>query len=145
MIRRILPALVIALAPAIAQAETFKPVTFPVAPGEGIDFAVPSGNVGCVYIPAGGTKTYQSRDGGPELSCDRIAPKYVHVALGKSGKATQIVNPGEQGCCSEANKLDYGQRWSGGPFTCESAQDKLTCRRNDGRGFSISRQAIKLF
>jgi hypothetical protein len=145
MIRRILQALVIVLTPAIAQAETFKQVAFPGGPGEGIDFAVPGGNVGCIYIPAGGTKVYQPRDGGPELSCDRIAPKYVHVELGKSGKATQIVNPGEQGCCSEANKLDYGQRWSGGPFSCESAKSGLTCKRSDGHGFSISRQAIKLY
>lgn len=145
MIRLTLQALVVVLAPAIAQAQTFKQVEFPAKPGEGIDFAVPSGNVGCIYIPAGGTKTYQPRNGGPELSCDRIAPKYVHVELGKSGKATQIVNPGEQGCCSEANKLDYGQRWSGGPFTCESAQSGLTCRRNDGHGFTISKQAIKLY
>jgi hypothetical protein len=145
MIRRILQALVVVLAPAIAQAETFKTVAFPGGPGEAVDFAVPGGNIGCIYIPAGGTKVYQPREGGPELSCDRIAPKYVHVELGTSGKATQIVNPGEQGCCNEANTLGHGQRWSGGPFTCGSAKSGLTCKRHDRHGFSISRQAIKLY
>jgi len=145
MIHRSALAFLLLLTPTLAVAQPFTEIKFPPADSGAIEFTTPSGNIGCIYIPAGGTKVYQPRDGGPELSCDRPEPKYVHVTLAKSGNAKQIVNPGEQGCCSDTNKLGYGQRWSGGPFTCESALSGLTCKRNDGRGFSISRAAIKLF
>jgi hypothetical protein len=146
VIHRSALALSLLLAPTLATAQPFTDVRFPTLPdSSAVEFTTPSGNIGCIYIPAGGTKVYRPRDGGPELSCDRPEPKYVHVSLARSGKAKQIVNPGEQGCCSDTNKLGYGQRWSGGPFICESTQNGLTCKRNDGRGFSISRAAIKLF
>jgi hypothetical protein len=47
-----------------------------------IVFVTPSGNIGCTYIPKGGTAMYTPDDGGPELGCDRIQPLYVR--LGKA-------------------------------------------------------------
>ena len=46
-------------------------------------FVMPSGNIGCTYIPEGGTDVYEPVDGGPELSCDRIEPKYLRATLGR--------------------------------------------------------------
>lgn len=56
--------------------------------GEQEVFMMPSGNIGCVYTPAGGTAVYQPQDGGPELACDIVAPRYVRATLGRSGAAT---------------------------------------------------------
>ena len=36
------------------------------------EFNMPSGNIGCFYVPAGGTDVYKTSDGGAELSCDRV-------------------------------------------------------------------------
>jgi hypothetical protein len=44
-----------------------------------IVFVTPSGNIGCTYIPKGGTAMYTPDDGGPELGCDRIQPLYVRL------------------------------------------------------------------
>ncbi|MER9892713.1 hypothetical protein NKJ40_11460 [Mesorhizobium sp. M0119] len=85
--------------------------------GEGqIEFNTPSGNIGCIYTPKGGTSTYEPQDGGPELSCSRVEPSYVTIILGPKGPATLIKNPGEQGCCGDVAKLAYGNSWSKGRF-----------------------------
>ncbi|AZI36633.1 hypothetical protein NT2_05_02070 [Caenibius tardaugens NBRC 16725] len=108
-------------------------------------FTTPSNNIGCTFTPAGGTAVYTPRDGGPELVCERVAPRYVTVIIGPKGAVKRIDNPGEQGCCSLDHVLAYGQTWSSGPFTCQSRPTGLTCRRKDGRGFSLSRASVKVF
>ena len=107
-----------------------------------ITFATPSGNIGCHFIPAGGTSVYEPRNGGPELQCDRVEPSYVSVILGPTGPVTRIDNPGEQGCCSLEQTLGYGDTWRRGPFSCTSARTGLTCSRRDGPGFSLSRSKV---
>ncbi|WP_313196500.1 hypothetical protein [Shinella zoogloeoides] len=107
------------------------------------EFSMPSGNIGCVYIPEGGTDVYQPEDGGPELSCDRIEPKYVRAILGRSGKGRVLSNVGDQGCCGAETILDYGEVWRAGPFTCHSERTGLTCEREDGHSFLLSRARIR--
>lgn len=107
------------------------------------EFIMPSANIGCVYIPEGGTDVYQPEDGGPELSCDRIEPKYLRAILGRSGKGRVLSNVGDQGCCSAEKILDYGETWRGGPFTCYSERTGLTCERNDGHSFLLSRARVR--
>lgn len=112
--------------------------TFP-ADGGLIYFNMPSGNVGCQYTPSGGSDVYMPEDGGPELGCDRIEPTYQRFILGKAGKAKRYQNVGDTGCCDGTHTLDYGNSWRKGPFTCTSAKAGLTCTRNDGHGFFISK------
>ena len=85
------------------------------------EFNMPSGNIGCFYVPAGGTDVYKTSDGGAELSCDRVAPSYVRVMLGESGKAERITNVGDPSCCGGDNIFEYGEVWSEGPFSCISS------------------------
>jgi hypothetical protein len=119
-------------------------VDFPADSGGQITFVMPSHNVQCIYTPQGGSPTYKPFDGGPELSCDRLEPKYVRVVITpKSVKRFDDV--GDQGCCGTENPFRYGGRWSKGPFTCESGEAGLTCKRNDGRGFVMSRERVDLF
>lgn len=107
------------------------------------EFVMPSGNIGCIYTPMGGTEVYQPADGGPELSCDRVAPKYLRATLGRSGKAVVRTNVGDQGCCGAERTLDYGETWSAGPFTCFSQRTGLTCKRDDGHSFLLSRARVR--
>lgn len=107
-----------------------------------VEFNTPSGNIGCIYTPKGGTSTYQPQDGGPELSCSRVEPRYVTVILGPKGPATLIKNPGEQGCCGDMPKLGYGNSWSKGSFTCLSSKKGLTCTSTSGHGFFVSKARV---
>ena len=109
-----------------------------------IEFTMPSNNVGCIYTPAGGTDTYETADGGAELSCDRIEPAYIRVILGATGTAERITNVGDASCCGAENIFEYGEVWSEGPFSCISATTGLTCTRGD-HGFSMSRKAVKVY
>ncbi|WP_245464679.1 MULTISPECIES: hypothetical protein [unclassified Mesorhizobium] len=116
--------------------------TIPAGAEGQIEFNTPSGNIGCIYTPKGGTSTYQPQDGGPELSCSRVEPSYVTVILGPKGAATLIKNPGEQGCCGDVTRLGYGNSWSKGSFTCLSSKKGLTCTSSGGHGFFISKGTV---
>jgi len=68
-----------------------------VAADEQVTFCTPSGNIECIYTPVGGTSVYEPVDGGPELSCDRVSPRYVRVVLGPTGPATLFEDVGDAG------------------------------------------------
>ncbi|WLR91727.1 hypothetical protein [Shinella zoogloeoides] len=135
--------------PAAESGQPRETVTQPVekAParvfGVAEEFVMPSGNIGCTYIPEGGTEVYQPADGGPELSCDRIEPKYLRATLARSGKAVVRANVGDRGCCGAEKVVPYGETWSAGPFTCYSERTGLTCERSDGHSFLLSRARVQ--
>jgi hypothetical protein len=115
----------------------------PSASGQTI-FVMPSHDIECTFTPQGGTATYKPQAGSPELSCDRREPKYARVILTPTF-LQKFENLGNLGCCGTDHPFSYGARWSKGPFTCESQTGGLTCKRNDGRGFVITRERIDLF
>jgi hypothetical protein len=105
-----------------------------------IEFVMPSGNIGCIYTPRGGTGTYQPVDGGPELSCDRIEPSYVNIRLGPKGPATLTENPAEAGCCGGDNVFAYGNTATLEGFVCSSSSAGLICETPDKKhGLCLSR------
>lgn len=132
--------------PRLPPPDTQQPQAVPQATtapiGEQEEFMMPSGNISCIFTPAGGTATYQPDDGGPELSCDIIAPRYVRATLGRSGAATINREVGDPSCCSAGPVLDYGATWTGGPYSCTSERTGLSCRRDDGHAFVLSRASI---
>jgi hypothetical protein len=109
-----------------------------------IRFSTPTGNIGCTYIPKGGTSLYFPKDGGPELQCDRVEPTYLRFFLYRSGRAERFKNVGDVGCCAADNILVYGNSWSKGPFRCTSARSGLTCTRGKA-GFFISRGKTSVY
>jgi hypothetical protein len=117
-------------------------VSFPTAANGQIVFVTSSQKIGCTHAPKGGTAVYKPFDGGPELSCDLIEPKYLRVVLTPKN-VRRFNNVGDRGCCDVSNVLPNGTRWSLGPFTCDSAAAGLTCKRLDGRGFFIGLKDIK--
>ncbi len=110
--------------------------------GQQEEFVLPSGNIGCIYTPEGGTQVYQPADGGPELACDRVEPHYVRATLSRKGAATLAKNVGDPSCCSAGPVLDYGQTWTAGPFSCLSTRTGLSCERSDGHSFFLSRKRV---
>src|SRR5690242_20200528 len=107
-----------------------------------VEFQAPSGNLGCDYVPPGGTETYSTPDGGPQLICDRIAPAYVRFTLSAHGAATLIDHVGDAGCCG-GDSMAYGTHWTGGPFACDMTEQGITCTNADRRGFTLSRTAAR--
>lgn len=120
-----------------ASAQVPKPVTFaPDANGQ-INFVLPQHKVMCTYTPKEGTPVYKVVDG-PELQCDRVEPKYVRVVL-NAKTARRFDKVGDQDNLGVDNVFAPGSRWTQGPFTCDSTASGLTCKRSDGRGFTMGR------
>jgi hypothetical protein len=109
-----------------------------------VEFNSPSGNIGCIYTPAGGTPVYETTNGGAEIQCDRVEPSYVRTVLGDTGAAFRINDVGEASCCSLAQTIQYGKTVEMGPFQCLSERRGLTCARADGHGFFVSRALIQV-
>ena len=138
-------ALGLLLAAGPAFAGDFPRNSFPVEAGGQIGFLMPSNNVECIYTPLGGGANYVPEDGGPELSCDRMAPTYLRFTLGAHGPAQLIKDVGDQSCCGGTNYFAYGTSWRVAPFTCESTASGLSCERDDGHGFFISKAHVKAY
>ncbi|SIQ38462.1 hypothetical protein SAMN05880582_1011675 [Rhizobium sp. RU20A] len=105
-------------------------------------FQTPTGNIGCVYTPAGGSRVYMPADGGPELSCDIVQPRYIRATLSARGPGVLSRNVSDQGCCG-GFVLQYGETWTAGPFRCTSERTGLSCERHDGHGMFLSRRRIE--
>lgn len=118
------------------------PVTFYPDASGAITFIMPSGNVACIYTPAGGSSVYTPADGGPELACDRAAPTYLRFTLAASGPAEVRGDVGDPSCCGGTNTFPYGATWTMAPFSCTAATTGLTCKRS-GNGFSIAKAKIE--
>ena len=87
-----------------------------------ISFVMPSGNVGCIYTPRGGT------------------PTYVNITLGPKGAAVLTKDPGEQGCCGGDNVFAYGNTVTFDGFICSSSDAGLICETPDKKhGLCLSR------
>ena len=108
-----------------------------------VEFVTPSGNIGCIYTPQGGTSFYETADGLAEMQCDRVEPNYVRALLGERGKGYIIDDVGDASCCSLNQKLDYNHVVTLGPFQCLSERQGLTCARDDGHGFFLSRKLVQ--
>lgn len=108
-----------------------------------VAFVMPSGNIGCIYIPAGGTSVYESADGNAEIQCDRVEPNYLRAILGGSGEGYVLDDVGDASCCSLDQVLDYDRVVQLGPFQCLSTRKGLTCAREDGHGFFLSRALVQ--
>lgn len=138
----LMTALALLASPALAGSNEW---VFPANPDGTIDFIMPSGNVGCRYIPAGGTSVYHTANGHEELHCIRLEPTTTVVIL-------QHVNGGHQPIASSevpelpmASVLPYGAFWQAGAFVCVAAQSGLMCVNGTGAGMQMSRSAVDVW
>ena len=108
-----------------------------------IEFVMPSGNVGCIVTPEGGTDVYQPEGGGPEMMCDRVEPEYVRVRLG-TDSAQELDEVADPSCCGAGQVLHYGEWASIEGFVCYSKATGLTCTTEDeAHGFKMARAGIE--
>jgi hypothetical protein len=136
-----LAALAAALTPTLAMADNSAWV--PPAPDGTISFNMPSGNVGCTYVPPGGTGTYRTATGGAELHCTIEQPNYRVVILQPAGPAPAPFATAEVGGLPLAAGLPYGRFWQAGPFTCLSARSGLMCTNATGNGLRMARRGVE--
>ena len=107
------------------------------------EFVMPSGNIGCIYTPKGGTSVYETMDGLAEIQCDRVEPDYVRAILGGQADGYLIDDVGDASCCSLTQQFQYDHVVTLGPFQCLSERRGLTCAREDGHGFFLSRATVQ--
>lgn len=138
MLRALLAAALFVANPALAQNERH----FPTDPDGTISFNLPSGNLGCTYVPAGGTPVYRTATGGAELHCTRMEPSYRVVVMDGQRGGHGAFAPGEVPGLPHAGVLPYGAFWQAGPFTCLSARAGLICTNGTGAGLRMARGEI---
>lgn len=107
------------------------------------EFVMPSGNIGCIVTPEGGTDVYEPEDGGPEIMCDRVEPEYIRVVLGVDA-AEELDEVADPSCCGGEQVLEYGDWAEVEGFLCYSETTGLTCNTEDeAHGFSMARAGIE--
>jgi hypothetical protein len=103
----------------------------------GSAFQMPSKNIGCGV-------------GEGVLVCDILSglnpePKR-NCELDWTGMEMERLGPAQPRCAGDtaydqkSPVLQYGQAWANDGFSCNSAQTGLTCRNQEGHGFSLSRE-----
>ena len=135
--------LAIALAAGLALPAWAAEVELEAGESGQVEFAMPSGNIGCIVTPEGGTDVYQPEDGGPEIMCDRVEPDYVRVVMG-AGEAEELEDIADPSCCGVEQVLDYGDWATIEGFVCQSKTTGLTCTTEDEEhGFTMARAGIE--
>lgn len=121
-----------------------------IAAAQSTEFKMPSNNVYCML---------ESPYNDNALRCDirtvtnrqPPVPASCQFAWGKSFEITPNGSIGTRICVSDAvydptyPTLAYGTQWNQGGFTCKSAESGLTCTNASGHGFTIAKEAQKLF
>jgi len=108
-------------------------------------FVSPSGNVSCMIDPDWARCDIIDRDWSPPprpADCEFDYGQGISIA---PGERPEFVCAGDTAFGAD-EVLPYGQSITAGVLRCESAQSWITCRDvRTGHGFSISREAYRLF
>ena len=132
-----------ALAALLTMPATAAEVELEASDSGQVEFVMPSGNIGCVVTPEGGTDVYEPEGGGPEIICDRVEPDYVRVVLGADA-AEELDEVADTSCCGAEQVLEYGEWTEIEGFVCYSETTGLTCNTEDeAHGFSMARAGIE--
>ena len=114
-----------------------------------ITFQSPSGNAHCSFSLAD--------DGSGYARCElreftgKVPPRpkdcdldwVPQAAVDQRGRVTVFGCQGDTSVNPGSPKLAYGKSMKSGPFTCTSAVTGITCKVKSGRGFLVSKAAIK--
>jgi hypothetical protein len=113
-----------------------------------IQFATPSGNIGCVYARLSGSPTDLRCDIRSGLRPKPARPKNCDLDWGDSLAMQRHggVNTVCHGDTALGGKpLAYGRTWRYDGFTCTSRMTGLTCKNLSGHGFFLSRERSRRF
>jgi hypothetical protein len=107
-------------------------------------FRTPSGHIGCAY------DTTMLRCDVDDVADPAARPRSCDLDYGsafavtKTGRARRLC-VGDTAMDPDARVLAYGRTRRYGPFTCTSRTTGLRCTTAAGHGFTLSRDAQKLF
>jgi hypothetical protein len=108
-------------------------------------FVSPTGNVSCMIDTQWARCDIIDRDWAPPprpADCEFDYGQGISLA---PGEQPQFVCAGDTAFGAD-EVLAYGESVTAGPIRCESAESGITCRDEEsGHGFSISREAYRLF
>ena len=130
----------------IAALVTGPWVCAPVASADLSGFTSPSGNIGCITADDGVRCDIQERDWSPPprpADCPSETGYGQGIDLPVSG-LPEFVCAGDT-TLNSGPVLPYGHSTSAAGLTCASSPAGMTCTNRDSHGFTISRQAYRLF
>ncbi|GED97345.1 hypothetical protein nbrc107697_13840 [Gordonia crocea] len=110
-------------------------------------FTSPSGNVACLSAEDSVRCDIRDRSWAPPprpADCPSQTGYGQGIALRTSGKP-QFVCAGDTTFGAAGRVLQYGERAVRMGYSCTSEPTGVTCRNGSGNGFTISREAYRLF
>jgi hypothetical protein len=113
-----------------------------------IEFATPSGNIGCVYARMSGSPTELRCDINSGLRPKPARPKGCNLDWGDSlamEKHGRVYTVCHGDTALGGKPLAYGRTWRHDGFTCTSRTSGLTCKNLSGHGFFLSRERSRRF
>jgi hypothetical protein len=121
----------------------------------------PSGSVYCDYLYGGrivpkyryvrcGFKGKLSPQepkpkGGCPTSTDYVGNRMIVMAKGRAHTQPCSGDAGPFGNPKAALVVPYGHTWRGGPFSCTSSKQGMTCKSDDGHGFHLVRTGWRVY
>lgn len=114
------------------------------APQDQVQFASPSGNIGCVLSSAGARCDIAERSWEPPPKPESCTGDWGQ-GLTVTGDAPTFVCAGDS-VLGSGEKLAYGKTLQRGDYSCLSEKDGMRCQNTkSGRGFVVARASYAVF
>jgi hypothetical protein len=114
------------------------------APQDQVQFASPSGNIGCTLSSAGARCDIAERSWEPPPKPESCTVDWGQ-GLTVTGDAPTFVCAGDS-VLGSGEKLAYGKTLQRGDFSCLSEKDGMRCQNTkSGRGFVVARASYAVF
>jgi hypothetical protein len=111
----------------------------------GADFLTPSGNIGCGMDPQGVRCDVRGRRFQVPPAPDDCLLEWGHGVAVRIGTTGYLECAGDTAIIDGLQVLEYGKAVRVGQIVCESRTTGVTCRTDEGHGFTLSREAYTLF
>jgi hypothetical protein len=101
------------------------------------------------YVRCGFTTKLSPQEPQPKGGCpkgtDYVGNRMQVTTRGRGQTEPCAGDAGPFGDKKAAVAIPYGRPWRGGPFTCTSFRQGMTCKSTDGHGFHLSRSGWRVF
>jgi hypothetical protein len=121
-------------------------LSIPTAAAESVGFTSPSGNIGCILSDDLVRCDIGARDWSPPprpADCPDYSDYGQGILLHPTGPA-RFVCAGDT-AMGGGPVLPYGQFQASGGMSCNSEPSGMRCSNSDGHGFTIAKQAFRIF
>jgi len=115
-----------------------------VAAAAGNFFQLPSRNIGCAYNASPTFLRCDVRSGLKPVPRRKCELDWTGLEMGPTRRPTPSC-AGDTAMLPNAPVLRYGSTWRKGGFACRSRTTGLRCTNRAGHGFTLSRQAWRIF